>query len=404
MSRTVAILPWGDVMEDFLEPIGLDLHDFAHRMSDGWLFGYAAALESAGRRPVIVCASKRLSSARRLVHAATGTPIVAVPGRAVEHSVPWRRSVTQWRLTPFRSLRSVLRSEGVGAVLVQDYEHARFDAVAALTAALHLPLFATFQGGDVTASRIEAWARPWSLARTSGLAVASSRERARLAERYPRSLPPIADIPNPIDTGSWSATSRDEARAELGIADEVFLVISHGRIDIQRKGLDVLLDAWRRFAAGRPDRRLLLVGSGQDHEALRHLLDRAGLGNVSWHAEYMTDRLRLRRWLSAADAYVIASRVEGMPVAPLEAMAIGLPVVATAAHGLPEIFADGERSGGILVPSGDAVGVAAGLQRLVDSPRLRAELGCAARRRVEARFSIAAVGAALDELMRAGGA
>ncbi len=70
---------------------------------------------------------------------------------------------------------------------------------------------------------------------------------------------------------------------------------------------------------------------------------------MRWLSDYTTDRSLIRHWLSAADAYVTTSRIEGMPVAPLEAMACGLPVVATDAQGLPDILANGEESGGLMV-------------------------------------------------------
>jgi starch synthase len=90
-----------------------------------------------------------------------------------------------------------------------------------------------------------------------------------------------------------------------------------------------------------------------------------------------------------------------MPVAPLEAMACGLPVVATDAQGLPDILADGEASGGLLVRKETPHEIANGLKRLRADPQLRHRLGLAARRRVEQKFSLGAVGAALDKLLRA---
>ena len=108
----------------------------------------------------------------------------------------------------------------------------------------------------------------------------------------------------------------------------------------------------------------------------------------------------MRLWLSAADAYLTTSRVEGMPVAPLEAMACGLPVVASDAHGLPDIFAAGEDHGGIITAREDVSAIAAALDRLAGDPALRSQLSRAARRRVEEHFSIPAVGAALSRFLR----
>ena len=79
-SKVVALFPWGDVVEEFLDPIGLHLEDFVERMTGGWLFGYAAALKLAGHRPMIVCASERVDLVTQHRHAATETPIWVVPG------------------------------------------------------------------------------------------------------------------------------------------------------------------------------------------------------------------------------------------------------------------------------------------------------------------------------------
>ena len=108
----------------------------------------------------------------------------------------------------------------------------------------------------------------------------------------------------------------------------------------------------------------------------------------------------MRQWLSAADAYLITSRTEGMPVAPLEAMACGLPVVSSDAHGLPDIFTAGEEHGGIVTAREDVNAIVAALERLAAQPDLRSRLGRAARRRVEEHFSIPAVGAALSRFLR----
>ena len=389
----IAIFPWGDVIEEFLDPIGLTLEDFAQRMTGGWLFGYVAALQSAGWRAVIVCASERVSAPTVLCHAGTDAAIHAVPGRRC--TAEWgssQRAKELWRGTPWRAFAGVLRDERCTAILAQEYEYARFDALAALSLRLRLPLYATFQGGDRTLSPIEARVRRWSLRRCRGLVVASARERERLTADYIGLALRIAPIANPIDCNEWQAVPREQARAALGIDNHTLLVLNHGRIDIQRKGLDVLLDAWRLFSARRADARLQLIGSGQDHEAFERLLAQAALPGVAWHAAYLTDRGELRRWLSAADAYVITSRTEGMPVAPLEAMACGLPVVSSRAQGLPDIFEQGEASGGIVVPCDDAPATASALERLADSAELRSQLGAAARRSVETRFSVEAVG------------
>jgi glycosyltransferase involved in cell wall biosynthesis len=395
-SRSVALFPWGDVIEEFLEPIGLTTGDFAEQMSGGWLFGYAAALQRAGMRPVIVCGSEGCDRPTRLTHATTGTAIWLVPARRVaEAGSPALRSIRRWRATPSSGFEAVLRQERCCALIVQEYEYTRFDMLIRLGRRLGVPTFATFQGGDRTLSWAEAMVRPSSLAASAGLIIASSAERERVRRQYGKRLPAIADIPNPLDVDAWRPIDKAEARASLGLSPDDFILINHGRIDIRRKGLDVLLAAWGRCDGG----ELVIIGSGQDHAAFTTLLREAGLPRVRWIAEYTTDRGFMLRWLSAADAYVTASRIEGMPVAPLEAMACGLAVVATDAQGIPDIFINGEASGAQLVPREDVYALSAAIDRLRRSPSLRATLGAAGHRRVESGFSVDAVGNALAGLI-----
>jgi len=397
---TVAIFPWGDVIEDFLDPIGLTLADFAERMSGGWLFGYVAALQACGWRAVMVCVSKGATTSQRFRHASTGAPIWVVPGRPTAPTAePSRHALRQWMGAPLRAFESVLRAEGCEYVLAQEYEYARFDALALLCAWRRLPLFATFQGGDVTLSRVESKVRRWSLQRSHGLIIASAKERARVAAQYPDLPARIASIPNPLDTQEWRALPRTQARAELGLPRDAFVVVNHGRIDVGRKGLDILLDVWRRFIGSRPDARLHLIGAGQDDELFARMLAEASLPSISWDARYTTDRTLVRRWLSAADAYITTSRTEGMPVAPIEAMACGLPVVASRAQGLPDIFPLGEASGGLLFDASEPAAAAAALSRLANDAGYRKALSDAGRATVESRFSIGAVGRELAEFL-----
>ncbi|WP_292627140.1 glycosyltransferase family 4 protein [Mesorhizobium sp.] len=395
----VALFPWGDVMEEFLDPIGLRLEEFVGQMTGGWLFGYAAALQLAGHRPIIVCASEHASEIECHHHGGTGTPIWVVPGKRTRqgHSAA-AHSLRRWATTPLSAFRKVLAQSQCDVILAQEYEYTRFDALAWLARRMRIPLYATFQGGDRPLSWIEAIARQASLRACRGLIVASGAERERLAKAYPRIALDIANIANPIDTKEWKAIEHWEARESLDLPREAFVIVNHGRIDIRRKGLDVLLKAWSLFSADASS-QLVIIGSGQDRDEFARLLREARLANVRWLSSYTTDRTLIRRWLSAADAYVAASRIEGMPVAPLEAMACGLPIVATDAQGLPDILANGEASGGLMVRKDQPGEIARALQRLKDNPGLRERLGRASRQRIEENFSLAAVAAALDCLL-----
>lgn len=373
---------------------------FAEEVGGGWLFGYVAALQSAGHRAVVICPSASVTATTKLVHRATGAPIWCVAARRRGPSRhPDLGSLRRWAAEPCRQFESVLRKEGCDRILCQEYESTRFDRLTRVSSRLGIPLFASFQGGDWTASWIEGVVRKRTLRRAAGLIVASTRERQRLSREYPGLDLPVADIFNPLDTEEWRSSPRDAARDRLGLEPSAFVAINHGRVDIRRKGHDALLQAWQVLSKERPEARLVLLGSGQDQDELGRLLTRSGLSNVLWNSEFTTDRELIRLWLSAADLYVSASRVEGMPVAPLEAMACSLPVVATDAQGISEILPRGEASGGLVVERDDIAGLVRCLNRFADDPQLRRRVGAAGRERVERVFSIEAVGAALTEFL-----
>jgi glycosyltransferase involved in cell wall biosynthesis len=141
------------------------------------------------------------------------------------------------------------------------------------------------------------------------------------------------------------------------------------------------------------------VGTGSDAEELRRRIAEVSLEGVHLVDEYVLDRRRLQRYLSAADVYVFPSRNEGFPVAVIEAMASSLPVVASDAPGVRGIIENGEASGGLIVPQGDGAAVASGLEWVRRDEGLRRELGQRARRRAENAFTPESVGRQLREFL-----
>ena len=425
---TVALLPWGNVFEDYLDGIGLSIDDFCTKMTGGWLFGYVDALQLAGVRSVIFCVSSRVWKPERRVHRDTGAAICLLPAsasyRAVRrlmknpygwdlehtfHRIPRFvrapltavRAVAPYLATPLRLLAREMERERCSLLLCQEYEYARFDACVLLGRRMGLPVFATFQGGDRPSSRLEAAIRPRTMRACTGLIVPTRSEAKRIGLAYDLSPEKIGLVPNPINLTDWGQIDRAAARASLGLDDDLSIAICHSRIEMHRKGIDTLLEAWRHVVHEQPKRKLLLIliGSGIEADALRQYLREAPVPRLQWHETYMTDRNAIHRYLCAADVYVSASRHEGFPVAPLEAMACGLPIVATDAQGVPDILEQGEASGGFLVPRDDIARFASALSQVLDNGRLARRLGDAARRSVEARFSLQAVGAQLHDFL-----
>jgi len=208
-----------------------------------------------------------------------------------------------------------------------------------------------------------------SLRAAAAIAV-SEGVRARLAEHgiRPRNL---VVIRNGLDLTAFPLAPA----APLG---RPFTAAFLGRLT-EEKGVPVLLEAVSRFR--NDDRqRFVIAGDGP----LRPAVEKAAAG-VASRLEYLGHRAEVLPVYHAADAVVFPSLAEGHPVAALEAMACGLPVVASRVGGLLETVVDGET--GILVPPGEAEAMAAAVRALAaDRERARA-MGLAGRRRVEAEFT-----------------
>ena len=413
---TVALLPWGDVYDDYLDWIGISLDEFCTEMSGGYLFGYVDALGQVGVRTVLVLWSRNVSHPERRVHVPTGATVWVLPparahltarrlaerlgtsGTGAHRLQRAARLVAGYAATTPRVLARVLGQERCAALLIQEYEYPRFDVCLLLGRLVGLPVLATFQGGRPEKDRtVEGWIRRLTVPRAAGLLIGPRREAKAVRKRYGLPEGSIAVVGNPIDVEEWRPADRKEARAELGLPEEAAVACWHGRIDIRRKGLDILVEAWRMVCEERPDAdlRLLLCGGGAGNERLRQLIEEARLRGVRWHDQYTTDRAIVRRQLAASDVFVFPSRHEGFAVAPMEAMACGRAVVACDAPGVADLLRGGEKAGGIVVGRKNARALAGAMGRMLDNREITWQLGAAARRRIEERYSPEAIGEGL---------
>jgi glycosyltransferase involved in cell wall biosynthesis len=161
------------------------------------------------------------------------------------------------------------------------------------------------------------------------------------------------------------------------------------------KGFDLLVEALPAVVRAVPRARVVVVGDGPERAALER---RAAILDVSERLQLAGARADVTRYLAGADVLAAPSRNEGMGRALVEAMALGVPVVAAAVGGIPDVVVDGEC--GRLVPPDDAQALASALADLGRDRVLVEKLGDAARRHAEG-FSVEIANARMVELYAA---
>jgi len=151
------------------------------------------------------------------------------------------------------------------------------------------------------------------------------------------------------------------------------------------KGLHLLISAVSRLVNNGRNVRLRVIGGGPDRGSLQEDVTRRNLDSyVVFEGQIHTDKVRVL--LRDADAFVMSSFAEGIPVALMEAMAMTIPCVAPQITGIPELIRDGRD--GLLVHPANEEALAEAIATLIDDPDLRRRLGEAARRRVVEKFNL----------------
>lgn len=230
---------------------------------------------------------------------------------------------------------------------------------------------------------------------TDRIVVLTEQEREEHLERGIGRREQFVVIPSGVDLPALRAQAppRGEARRRLGVSADCLLLVGVGRM-VPIKGFDVLVRALPAIVKEQPAARLCLVGDGPDGPALEAEAHALGVGDrvvLAGAHEHVAP------FLAAADLLVAPSRNEGLGKSLVEAMALGLPVVATRVGGIPAVVADGET--GSLVPPDDPAALARAVGALLKDAELRRRAGEAGRRRAE-QFSLAAMESRLLGLYR----
>jgi glycosyltransferase involved in cell wall biosynthesis len=214
--------------------------------------------------------------------------------------------------------------------------------------------------------------------------VANSGAAARQLASEGLSADLVHVIPNGIRADQFNA------RTFAGRPVRTFLTVANLRPE---KAHEVLLSAAAQLRSRYPQIQFLIAGDGPRAAELQALAARLG---VQAHVTFLGHREDVPALLARADAFVLPSRSEAFPNGAIEAMAAGLPVVASAVGGLLDLIEDGRT--GLLVRPDDAAALAAAVESLVLSPARCETIGAAAREEVTRRYSFDRMVAAFEDL------
>ncbi len=235
-------------------------------------------------------------------------------------------------------------------------------------------------------------ARRWAYRRTDGFEVATAARKEALVARFGIAPDRVMVLPGAVDAERFSPAKGVRFRQTLGLSAEAVVVGMVARFKPER-GQRALVAAFAPLHRQFPAARLVLIGRGEDEPLVRAELDRQSLtGAVSvagyWQGADLVEAYRgldIAVWLHEGN--------DGTSRGVLEAMAVGVPVVAGRQGAMIDLLADGR--GGLLVTPGDGGELSAALQRLLGDAELRARMGAAARAQVVAHHGWEQRGVAL---------
>lgn len=239
----------------------------------------------------------------------------------------------------------------------------------------------------------EAWRRGWKasffvdrlVARLVDHTIAVSDSTARyLVDQKRLPAAKIKVIHNGIDPQHYrqDAGARKDLKRSLQLDEKARLLVVVGRLEPQ-KGHRTLIEALPVIRREFPDAHLVCLGDGGMRLELEGLVKSKGLDQAVRFVGYQAD---VSRWLASADLSILPSLFEGLPMAAMESLASGCPIVATAVDGTPEVVSHGET--GLLVPPGDPESLARAVLQMLRHPKNARQMAEAGRRLIFERFSV----------------
>lgn len=250
---------------------------------------------------------------------------------------------------------------------------------------MHKPLFITAHGMDINNfenSRIFNYFIASSL-NSSFKSIAVSEDLAKKMELMVKDKNKVFVLRNAVDTGRFNPTRNKSIRNEFDIKDEDILILFVGYLD-EFKGIFELVNAFKVINSENNNVKLMMVGTGPKLQDLLNILTKMSI-NCEVIFTGRVEPQKIHKYYQAADIFVLPSYTEGLPVSVLEAMACGLPVVATNVGGIPEIITDGLN--GFLVPSKNEKELIKKLIVLINNEKLREQFTNNSLKKIKGEFT-----------------
>lgn len=234
-----------------------------------------------------------------------------------------------------------------------------------------------------------------AMANVKGVYGVSDSAMKRFLALYQQWLPSearLAVIPNCVDTRRFhpSVRRRAAARRQWGIADNDEVIGCVARLSDQKRP-DLLLAIFAQMAPLRPRLKLLLVGTGPMESTLR---DMVKWQRLSRRVIFTGFQAQVESVIPAMDLHLLVSRREGFGIATIEAMACGVPALATRVPGSEDILHNS--AGGVLLPPGDIDAAIRTITELLENAERRTEMGLRGRAEVESRYAVPVVSAQVE--------
>jgi glycosyltransferase involved in cell wall biosynthesis len=263
------------------------------------------------------------------------------------------------------------------------------------------PLYVIGEHNVTNRRRQQPWLRPlerWMYNRYARIIAVSDKVAQELIAWLPTTAVRTRVIHNGVDPGFFNhpPETRARTRASLSIASDTLLLLFVGGLHHQ-KGADLLFHALAGLPSETWKRQplLLICGDGSLRSSLHAQAVELGLIDSIRFLGYRQD---VPQWMAAADLLVLPSRWEGCPMVVLEAMASGLPIVATAVGGVPELIEDGVH--GRLVPPGNPTALADAIDWMLTHPDLAGSIASRAHERLMTEFTAQVAARNLSESYR----